>query len=115
EAVTGTTLDVAAQRYVFHPIGMTETSFINSTKVQGRTIAPDTTRIAPTERCPWRKTEICGEVWDENTWAMGGVSGFAGIFSIASDLHRLATVLLGSLYGEYDFLSSSLLQQAWRV
>lgn len=35
---------------------------------------------APTEKCPWRKKQLQGEVHDDNTWAMGGVSGHAGLF-----------------------------------
>lgn len=33
-----------------------------------------------TERCPWRKRLIVGEVHDENAAALGGVAGHAGAF-----------------------------------
>ncbi len=35
---------------------------------------------APTESCPWRKKILQGEVHDDNTWALGGVSTHAGLF-----------------------------------
>lgn len=38
------------------------------------------TRYAPTEKCPWRKKTLRGEVHDENCWALGGVGPHAGLF-----------------------------------
>jgi len=38
-----------------------------------------------TELCPWRKKVMQGEVHDDNTWAMGGVAGHAGLFSTAAE------------------------------
>ena len=45
--------------------------------------------IAPTERCPWRKRVLCGEVHDDNAYAMGGVAGHAGLFASARDVDTL--------------------------
>lgn len=42
--------------------------------------------FAPTEECPWRKKLLQGEVHDENTWALGGVSSHAGLFGSIDDL-----------------------------
>lgn len=41
---------------------------------------------APTEYCSWRGRILQGEVHDENTWALGGVSSHAGLFGSASDV-----------------------------
>lgn len=41
---------------------------------------------APTEECPWRKRLLQGEVHDENTWSLGGVSSHAGLFGTIEDL-----------------------------
>ena len=41
---------------------------------------------APTEECPWRKRLLQGEVHDENTWALGGISSHAGLFGTIEDL-----------------------------
>jgi CubicO group peptidase (beta-lactamase class C family) len=53
-------------------------------------------RIAPTEvDTTWRDRLVRGEVHDENTAAMGGISGHAGLFSTAGDLVRFAQMMLG--------------------
>jgi CubicO group peptidase (beta-lactamase class C family) len=36
--------------------------------------------FAATENCPWRKKILCGEVHDDNCYAMGGVAGHSGLF-----------------------------------
>jgi CubicO group peptidase (beta-lactamase class C family) len=41
---------------------------------------------APTEECPWRHRLLQGEVHDENTWSLGGVSSHAGLFGTIEDL-----------------------------
>jgi CubicO group peptidase (beta-lactamase class C family) len=66
---------------------------------------PDTSlrnRTAPTEIDPWRQRHLRGEVHDENAYALGGVSGHAGLFSSAHDLARLARAYLngGTLDGQ---------------
>lgn len=50
-----------------------------------RYLPPDPRRCAATEvDATWRKRRLRGEVHDENTYAMGGVSGHAGLFGTAS-------------------------------
>ena len=41
---------------------------------------------APTEQCPWRLKRLQGEVHDDNTWALGGLSTHAGLFGSIDDL-----------------------------
>ncbi len=41
---------------------------------------------APTEECPWRGRLLQGEVHDENTWSLGGISTHAGLFGTIDDL-----------------------------
>jgi CubicO group peptidase (beta-lactamase class C family) len=85
--VTGRPLDVYLHDRVFTPLGMTDTRF--------RPPTSELARIAPTEFDPWRQRKVRGEVHDENAYALGGVSGHAGIFSTAGDLARLARAYLG--------------------
>ena len=55
--------------------------------------------MAPTEIDPWRGRKLLGEVHDENAFALGQVSGHAGLFSTARDLEKLAeTYLNGGAY-----------------
>lgn len=54
--------------------------------------------IAPTERDPWRGRMLHGEVHDENTAHLDGVSGHAGLFGSAEDLLRFGEwTLAGAL------------------
>ena len=48
---------------------------------------------APTERCPWRKRVLRGEVHDDNTWSFGGVSSHAGLFGQIEDVSRYGLLL----------------------
>ncbi|MCY9659848.1 serine hydrolase [Paenibacillus chondroitinus] len=77
-------LDEAATRYVFEPLGMHDTGYCPAKELQ--------LRIAATEFMDgayrW------GEVHDENAWAMGGVSGHAGVFSTAMDVAKYAAMWL---------------------
>jgi len=50
-------------------------------------------RYAPTEKCPWRKKHLRGEVHDDNTWSMGGVSTHAGLFGRLKDVGRFGLLL----------------------
>jgi CubicO group peptidase (beta-lactamase class C family) len=42
-------------------------------------------KVAMTERCPWRGL-LQGQVHDDNSWSMGGVSGHAGVFGRLRDV-----------------------------
>ena len=67
--------------------------------------------IAPTEDCPWRKKVLCGEVHDDNAYAIGGVAGHAGLFSSARDIHQLLACLNRCLRGSDSFLPQALIQE----
>ncbi len=76
EVITGERFDVYVQHHIFKPLGMNHTFFLPSPRMRDR--------IAPTEivngELRW------GQVHDQTAYAMGGVSGNAGLFSDASDL-----------------------------
>jgi CubicO group peptidase (beta-lactamase class C family) len=93
ETVTGQPLDQFIADKAFTPLGMASTMF-----------NPDSlkyfARIAPTEIDSVRGGLVSGKVHDENAWAIGGVSGHAGLFSTARDLTIFAQMLLNG--GEYN-------------
>jgi len=93
EEVGGGNLEQLAREHVFDPLGMANTGFKPEPEVKQR--------IAPTEDSPIRGEVIRGEVHDQNCYALGGVSGHAGLFSTAEDLGRFSGALLngGSLDG----------------
>jgi CubicO group peptidase (beta-lactamase class C family) len=82
--------------------------------VRLRRVIPVASAIAPTERCPWRKRLLCGEVHDDNAYAMGGVVGHAGLFAQARDIHALVCELRACVLGESDFLPGDLVREFWR-
>ncbi|MCB9030201.1 MAG: serine hydrolase [Deltaproteobacteria bacterium] len=113
EVLTGYPLEKAAQKLLFQPLSMRSTSFIDLSLIKRGTISANTDVIAPTEQCSWRKKILCGEVHDDNAWAMGGVSGHAGCFSNAFDLHNLASHLLAAYFGEDGFVSEKTVKKFW--
>ncbi len=60
-------------------------------------------RCVATEYCEWRRRRICGEVHDENAYALGGVAGHAGLFSTAFDVAKLGLTWLRGLLGLESF------------
>ena len=84
EKVTGTTLDKAAAREVFAPLGMSQTLYRPAPSLRRR--------IVPAGM--WRGKPVPGDVNDQNAVVFGGVAGHAGVFSTASDLARFAQAWL---------------------
>ena len=101
ERVAGMSLDNFADGHLFKPVGMSDTRF-----------HPDTNdrayrrRIAPTTSDELRGGPLQGTVHDANAWAMGGVSGHAGLFSTARDVAAFAQLLLdGGTYANVRIVS----------
>jgi CubicO group peptidase (beta-lactamase class C family) len=98
QRLTGKPLDVLANESIFGPLGM-KYSMYNPPKATW----PE---IAPTEfDSQLRHRILQGEVHDENAFAIGGVSGHAGVFSTAGDLAVFCQMLLnGGVYGHQRIL-----------
>jgi CubicO group peptidase (beta-lactamase class C family) len=60
-------------------------------------------RTAPTERDDWRGRLLRGEVHDENCFALGGVSGHAGLFGTAMSVGAFARDTLRAIFGATTF------------
>jgi CubicO group peptidase (beta-lactamase class C family) len=84
-AVAGGGLAELVQEVVCAPLGMTTTRYLPPGEWAGR--------IAATEPVGGRAK--VGVVHDENTEAMGGVAGHAGLFGTAADLGRYASAWAG--------------------
>jgi serine-type D-Ala-D-Ala carboxypeptidase len=97
----GSPLDVLAAQRIFGPLEMRDTTYRPPSSLRDR-IAPaeDGTAIEQAmageagRRHRWRRYLIWGEVHDSNAYAMGGVSGHAGVFGRASDVTRYARIWL---------------------
>src|SRR5438046_7016523 len=98
ERLTGRALDDLAKSFIFSPLGMKDTMYRPPKKLWPR--------IAPTEFDKnLRHRLVQGEVHDENAFAIGGVSGHAGIFSTAPDLAAFCQMLLnGGVYAHHRIL-----------
>ena len=89
EAISRQRIDTFLDARVFGPLGMGSTRYLPPESLR--------TRIAPTENdTAFRHRMLHGEVHDENTGRLGGVSGHAGLFSTAPDLAKFAQWLLDS-------------------
>ena len=98
ERLTGRTLDDLAKSTIFSPLGMKDTMYRPAKKLWPQ--------IAPTEiDNQLRHRLVQGEVHDENAFAIGGVSGHAGLFSTAPDLAAFCQMLLnGGVYAHQRIL-----------
>lgn len=102
ERVSGLSLDTYVSRYFYQPMGLQNTLF-NPMKTGDGNEAYIPAEIAPTEQDSSRQEHlgfIWGSVHDPNAYAMGGVSGHAGLFSTAAEVARLMQMLLNG--GELD-------------
>jgi CubicO group peptidase (beta-lactamase class C family) len=88
ETVYHTRIDSLLAQRIFGPLQLRDTRYLPPASLLPR--------IAPTEDDPWRGRMIRGEVHDENTARMDGVSGHAGLFSSTTDLLRFADWLLAA-------------------
>ncbi len=96
--VSGKPLDLFVAEHFYHPMGLTSTMF---NPIRN---GIDISRIAPTEVDSLRGL-IDGTVHDPNAYAMGGVSGHAGLFSTADELAQIMQMLLNhGLYNGKHYL-----------
>lgn len=70
---------------------------------------------APTEKCRWRKKRMWGEVHDENTWALGGISTHSGLFGPVEELAQYVLLLRSIYKGKKGFVKSSTLKKFFRL
>lgn len=105
QRLTGKPLDQLAREYIFDPLGMKDSMYRPPTKLW-----PE---IAPTEiDNQLRHRLVQGEVHDENAYAIGGVSGHAGVFATSRDLAAFCQMLLnGGVYGHKRILQRSTIAQ----
>lgn len=89
EACSGTPLERLFEETVAEPLGMQHTGYLppaHARRLIAATELDGDQRLTP--------GLVWGEVHDGNTWALGGISGHAGLFAPADDLGRFASALL---------------------
>ena len=100
EKLSGMSLQQFTETRIFEPLGMLATGFLPDDSLRYR--------IAPTEVSPPRGYPVRGEVHDESAFAMGGVTGHAGLFGTAADISIFAQMMLnGGTYNGVRIVSDT--------
>lgn len=110
EIITGLPLEKAYTRYVAAPLRTASLNFIDLTLLRRKGLEPVVELFAPSGYCARRGRVLAGEVWDENAWVMGGVSGHSGLFGTANDVHTWAQEILAGYRGESQFLAADVVR-----
>lgn len=95
EALSGVSLPKALHDLVLAPLGLLHVHY----RPVGQEPPVPVEQVAATEKYAWREARMWGEVHDENAWAMGGISGHAGLFGPARDVAALGQAWLDALEG----------------
>ena len=114
EEVSGMSLDRFCHERIFRPMGLRSTAFVDLATLRAKRLEPVTEMIAPTEHCHWRKKILCGEVHDDNAYAMGGVAGHAGLFSNAKDLDAILCRLKDCYRNVGQIIPQRVLREFWK-
>ena len=115
EKITGEDLDTWLKKNIYEPLGLNHITYnplqhgfspddCAATELNGNT------RDGLLDYDGYRTYTLQGEVHDEKAWySMAGVSGHAGLFSNATDLAKLATLMLTGGYGDMGFFSKNVI------
>ncbi len=99
--ISGMPIDLYVREHFYHPMGLRSIGYMP--RETGWT---DLWHIAPTEVDTVRGL-VWGQVHDPNAWALGGVSGHAGLFANARDVAQLMQMLLnGGVYEGRRYLKA---------
>jgi len=102
ETVFGARLDRLAQERIFSPLGIAGLFFVplwsDDSGSQASPAVP-VERFVATQHCPVRERVLRGEVDDLNAYALGGVSGHAGLFGTLEAVAVLAHALMAAVHG----------------
>jgi len=106
EIISGLPLEKAYSRYVAAPLRLSSLNFIDLTLLRRKGLEPVLDLFAASGECSRRGRVIAGEVWDENAWVMGGVSGHNGLFGNARDVHTWAREIVKGLHGQSEIFTA---------
>jgi len=113
EKAAGIALDRFCRQKIFRPLGLRATDFIDISMARSRKLKPVAGMFAPTEICPSRNRLLIGEVDDENAFAMGGVSGHAGLFGPVREVDRIVHELIACYAGRSNFIPKKIIREFW--
>lgn len=91
----GDNLDIFVAKRIYKPLGLENGLFFRPACRNEL----EKKEFAATEDCAWRHKILCGEVHDDNCYAMGGVAGHAGLFGDIESVLRLTVFILDQWLG----------------
>ena len=98
--VTGARLQELFAQLVASPCNLADTFFNPPVVLWGR--------VAATGQCPWRKRWIRGQVYDRDSYCLGGEGGNSGLFAPASSVLQLLSLFeSGGKVNGYRLLSAN--------
>jgi CubicO group peptidase (beta-lactamase class C family) len=112
ETVSGQRLDQFCQERIFAPMKLPSTFFVALDGAGGP--KNNNQKFVATQRCSWRGRVLCGEVDDDNAYAMGGVAGHAGLFSCVRDVDQFLRRFRNSYQGSESFLNAAIVREFLR-
>jgi CubicO group peptidase (beta-lactamase class C family) len=97
---TGARVQELFSQLVAAPCGLADTFFNPPVVLWGR--------VAPTGQCPWRGRRVRGQVYDRDSYCLGGEGGNAGLFAAAPGVLRLLALFEnGGVVNDVRLLSPS--------
>jgi CubicO group peptidase (beta-lactamase class C family) len=114
ERINGDPSDVLFSEWLAGPLRLKSLFFVDLKSPAKTARARRGRAFAATERCPWRGRTLIGEVHDDNTYAMGGVSGQAGLFGTIQDVGVLAEAWLRAFLGGGGLFEPGLVRRFWQ-
>ncbi len=102
ERASGSTLRELFEKEICLPLKLSHSSYGSLKEGIG---------VAMTEEDPWRGRLLCGEVHDENAFALGGAAGHAGVFTTLGDCHIFAREVCRAWRGKSSWLTADTLQR----
>jgi CubicO group peptidase (beta-lactamase class C family) len=112
ERLSGESLAQFCERQIYDPLGAHPLAYLpyGGLAKQAVPTVPALT-IAPTEEDAWRGRTLCGEVHDENAFAMDGVAGHAGLFGTAGAVLAVARAWMDGCLGQAGLLDPDLVRR----
>lgn len=110
ERCVGSSLGEYCRQHVYVPLHAKPLWFIDQS---GQAVGHghEMENVAPTEDDPWRGHVVHKHVHDENAFALGGVTGHAGLFGTASAVAALSGAWLQAARGQESFFPAGLVRE----
>lgn len=111
ERVTEQSLAAFCEHELFAPLAAAPLGYLPNGKAPSDAPLAVAHSIAATEDDPWRGRPLCGEVHDENAYALGGIAGHAGLFGTARSVLAVSSAWLAAYQGQGSILDEMLVRR----